>query len=96
MYRKVNRKLFVLLLLLFSVVLVSFTMRMIVDYQVPWYSINAGGQRIAADDFVINASVGQPAVSSIEGEGLRLFSGFWVEVGPVDEQRLIFLPLVVR
>jgi len=54
------------------------------QYQIPWYSVNSGGNPVTGGDFKMNASLAQTAIGTSEGTGYKGFFGFWYGFPPPE------------
>ena len=90
--------------LLFSLALLSLLIGIVTlayaqvnnSYNLSWYTVDGGGNRLAGGSFVMLSTAGQPeAGSALSGGDFRLNDGFWAG-GASAIQYAVFLPLIMR
>lgn len=64
-------------------------------YDLTWYTIDGGGDRVSGGGYTLAGTAGQPdAGAALTGGGYSLVGGFWAGAGAA--QYRIYLPLVMR
>lgn len=64
-------------------------------FNLPWISIDGGGNRSQAGAFELFGTIGQPDAGAVSGDGFFLNGGF-VKENPLREQPSIFLPVIIK
>ncbi len=66
-------------------------------YDLSWWTVDGGSERLAGGDFVMLGTAGQPEAGNVlTGGQFTLSSGFWSSGGTTTAQHLIFLPLLMH
>ena len=81
-----------ILALLLMLVIVNIAVASVLDYGMTRYVLGAGGGRVAAGNYVLEGTVGQAIVDTVNAGPYQIQSGFWYGL---DFFRL-FLPLILR
>ena len=83
---------FLLLLVLVIVLSAGGVVLAAAGFEIDRWVIGGGGGRVAAGDYVLNATVGQAVVGGVAGSPYDLCAGFWCGMGVYK----VYLPMVVR
>ncbi len=83
---------FLLLLALVMLLSVSGVVLAANGFEIDRWVIGGGGGRVAAGDYVLNATVGQAVAGGVTGSPYELCAGFWCGMGVYK----VYLPMVVR
>jgi len=88
-------------LLLTVVVLVPTVMgQASAHFDLSWHVIAGGGARSTSSSFMVNGSIGQPAVGRLSSANYVLGGGFWPGIGPVGAPvpgpYKLYLPIVLK
>ncbi len=63
-----------------------------VSYQIKWDAIGSGAATMSSTNYIVMATVGQPAIGEMTSDNYRLGSGYWYQF----LEWLSFLPLTLR
>ena len=64
-------------------------------YQLSWWSVDGGAQKLTADPYTLVGTAGQPDANALTGGGFTLAGGFW-PAGALAAGHEVYLPLVIR
>jgi hypothetical protein len=92
---RLKRTLLPMLVLLLSLVLVTTALAQ--GAQVAWYVMSSGGGHSGSTNYVVDGTMGQPAVGLLYSTNYSLGGGFWyVEGVPQVTITRVILPVVLK
>ena len=70
------------------VLLAAYTALAVDSYEVPWWTVNGGGDTSEGNTYAVSGTLGQPDAGLLEGGGYSLGGGYrvsdgWEPLGPV-------------
>ncbi len=62
------------------------------NFQIKWDAVGSGAATMSSTNYIVMATVGQPAIGEMTSDNYRLGSGYWYQF----LEWLSFLPLTIR
>jgi hypothetical protein len=82
-----------LLLALFLLALLGFTVRAAVGYEVAWSVFGGGTSQVSGGDFTLQGTLGQSATGLPSAGSQQVTSGFWATIWSVFR---VLIPVILR